>query len=481
MKSVPLAFPFLLLITLFAAPMVHAEGPPDVCPYSWLRPLKVGATGQDVMKLQQFLNASAETAVALSGAGSSGMESTTFGPRTAKAVVKFQEKYADDILTPNGLSAGTGIVGPSTRAMLNSLCVAPNASQNTFTSPMTQLASAAAAVPVSDTLTVSDPGQPEPSLAPQGAGVLFLSFTLEAGSTDVVVREVVIERTGIGADGAFANFGLWDEQGLQIGNVVSLNSTHRATFRRSFTVPAGSKQTLEVYANMNADLSSYDGQTPVIQLASISASSPVEGTLPLKGTPQTLNSSLAIGGATAIRSSYDPGTALTRYINETGVKFSGIRVTANSQEDITFTSIIWTQSGTAGRYDIDNVQTVVDGAMYPTFVSPYSEKEYVTLLDPGIVVKKGDSIDVYVQGDIKTTGSNRTVQFDIRDINDELGFDGNLYGFGLGVSPSGNTDVEGAHSAFITSDGTTDGDTGSPFYAGSIITISGGAFTTIGK
>jgi len=93
-----------------------------VCPFTWTRDLSSGSTGADVMSLQKFLNANADTRVAATGAGSMGMETETFGPATAAAVSKFQVMHRADILTPAGLVNPTGYFGPSTRAKANSLC-----------------------------------------------------------------------------------------------------------------------------------------------------------------------------------------------------------------------------------------------------------------------------------------------------------------------------------------------------------------------
>jgi hypothetical protein len=93
-----------------------------VCPYTWTRDLAVGATGADVMKLQQSLNADVDTRVAASGVGSVGMETEYFGPATAAAVSKFQVKYRADILSPANLVNPTGYFGASSRAKMNSIC-----------------------------------------------------------------------------------------------------------------------------------------------------------------------------------------------------------------------------------------------------------------------------------------------------------------------------------------------------------------------
>lgn len=92
------------------------------CPAPFDRNLKEGMMGADVQNLQRLLNESGVTQVAASGPGSPGNETTYFGPATAKAVIAFQNIFANQILAPYGLTAGNGFVGPSTRAELNSLC-----------------------------------------------------------------------------------------------------------------------------------------------------------------------------------------------------------------------------------------------------------------------------------------------------------------------------------------------------------------------
>lgn len=89
--------------------------------YQWTRSLTVGSTGEDVRMLQRLLNSNADTQVAVSGAGSKGNETTYFGPATKAAVMKFQNKYRSEILTPSGLISATGYFGPASINKANAL------------------------------------------------------------------------------------------------------------------------------------------------------------------------------------------------------------------------------------------------------------------------------------------------------------------------------------------------------------------------
>lgn len=76
------------------------------------RTLRISMLGDDVLKLQQFLNSDPATQLAVVGAGSPGNETRYFGPLTDAAVKKFQEKH--------GLTVD-GIVGPKTLAVIKAL------------------------------------------------------------------------------------------------------------------------------------------------------------------------------------------------------------------------------------------------------------------------------------------------------------------------------------------------------------------------
>ncbi|HEY4479422.1 MAG TPA: peptidoglycan-binding domain-containing protein, partial [Candidatus Paceibacterota bacterium] len=71
----------------------------------FFRTLKLGASGADVRELQKILNSDPDTVIAKSGPGSPSNESTYFGALTKGAVMRFQQKYKNDVLIPAGLTA----------------------------------------------------------------------------------------------------------------------------------------------------------------------------------------------------------------------------------------------------------------------------------------------------------------------------------------------------------------------------------------
>lgn len=77
-------------------------------------PLFLDMRNKDVQKLQEFLAKD-------SNVYPEGLITGYFGLLTHAAVVRFQEKYAGEILSPIGLLAGTGFVGNKTLAKLNEL------------------------------------------------------------------------------------------------------------------------------------------------------------------------------------------------------------------------------------------------------------------------------------------------------------------------------------------------------------------------
>ncbi len=85
------------------------------------RSLSLGMTGDDVKCLQTILNRSVDTQIAVSGVGSIGNETNYFGGLTRDSVIKFQNKYTSEVLTPIGLTTGTGYVGGKTIAKLNQI------------------------------------------------------------------------------------------------------------------------------------------------------------------------------------------------------------------------------------------------------------------------------------------------------------------------------------------------------------------------
>jgi peptidoglycan hydrolase-like protein with peptidoglycan-binding domain len=114
-------FSFYVILFIFIAIGLSLEKANIAKAFIFETSLKYGDRSFAVMELQKILNQSSDTQVASTGPGSPGEETDYFGKLTQRAVIKFQEKYKNEILVPAGLSSGTGFVGIFTLAKLNAI------------------------------------------------------------------------------------------------------------------------------------------------------------------------------------------------------------------------------------------------------------------------------------------------------------------------------------------------------------------------
>ncbi len=342
-----------------------------VCGYTFAADLSQGSTGADVKDLQVVLNSDPDTIVAESGVGSKGNETEYFGSLTKQAVVKFQNKYASEVLTPVELSAGTGYVGSMTRAKLNDLYGECKSGDDTGTGTGTGTGTT---VTTGTALTVglaSD--NPASSVLIEGQAIADLAnYTLvNPTSEDVKVTKVVLKRTGISADSTLTNVYLFDGA-VRLTDAATVSSGV-ITFNDStgiVTIPAGGSRTIVVKSDIDG---SSNGQTVGVSLTGVEATADVAGTFPIEGNVHSIASmSLAkvqfdTTTTPSANSSLNPQDDYVMWQNTPNIQTRAVYLK----------SLRLRMIGSVQKGDLGNFRLYVDGVQAGSAVAQYDDNGYV--------------------------------------------------------------------------------------------------------
>ncbi|MBP6948519.1 MAG: hypothetical protein KBB50_00390, partial [Candidatus Pacebacteria bacterium] len=382
--------------------------PTQTCSYSFNTNMKQGSRGVDVMNLQKVLNMYAQTQVAEDGAGSPGMETTTFGPATKRAVNKFQALHLEEL----GITAPTGNVFAGTRGLLDEVCsgeVVTTTPPTTTTypagctsasgfSPITGASCSTGAVtttpttgPVSATLAMS---QPTGNLISGQAGAALATIVLSGNGT---VSSVTLNRGGVSDQSTLSNVYLYDGATrltdgytfnntgtLTMNNVnLAVNGSRTITVRGDVATGAAAGQTLSVIlasymvgtsattVNLAGNALTVVNGTGLLSTANLSVTAPSPAAVSINAGAVNQNlwsNTLSVGlHAAHLRGMTVKmiGSAPTNTLSNVGLFVDGAKVssaTINANSQFVFDLASTPYSLTTGSHQIEVRGDVVGGA-----------------------------------------------------------------------------------------------------------------------
>ncbi|MHA1482288.1 MAG: hypothetical protein ACTSQA_02480, partial [Candidatus Heimdallarchaeaceae archaeon] len=359
-----------------------------------------------------------------------------FGPITKAGAIKFQEKYADDVLAYWGLTSGTGYVGQTTRDKLNSLLETAGEEPADDDDDDGE-------VPAGDGLTIAfaddNPGATTivaDDTSAQGAQSMipFLKVKLTNGdSSEVKVTQISFKRSGISADADISQSYLYEGDTLLAEYSAYSNSI--LTFSNSaglVTIPAGESKIV----TLKADLADGTGSGKTMRFSIDSASdvvsdaSAVEGSFGLVGSYMSTASTADLGQLT-VANVTDPSTAVDPQEGFDVFNFSLV----GSDQKVEVRKLKFTNIGSTAYNDLANFKLYDGATQVGDVIANMETDKTVTfdLSDDPIVIDKGITKTMYLKADI-VGGTNRTFQFSFQNMTDITVYDTQ---YGVFIKPNG--------------------------------------------
>ena len=217
--------------------------------------LSLGMTSAEVTTLQQGLKQDISVYP-------EGLTTGYFGPLTKAAVIRFQNKYASEILASWGLTKGTGYAGSTTRAKFNALYCTPVAPTTTTTVapviPEVTTTTTVAVVATEGSVTVTyDPIVINSTSVYRGEDKAVMGIKVKATGSDMTVTRLWLDintRIWLSADSVSLLDGSTVLATLPLSastvTEITASSVYRLQFNSlSFAVPVGTTKVLTVKVN----------------------------------------------------------------------------------------------------------------------------------------------------------------------------------------------------------------------------------------
>ena len=406
------------------------------------RDLKTGMTRIDVKQLQILLNTDIDTKLADSGLGSPGQETTYFGSLTKRAVIRFQEKYAKDILTPLGLVSGTGFVGRATREKLNTILEKVKAvseeQEPSYGKPSEGEEEKDKEEKKELGLTVrlaKDSPIDSDLVAGQAlASLAKFSFT-NNDNKEAKVTQLKFKRIGVSADTTLAKVYLF-EGTKRLANPASALSTGIISINEPtgiITIPANSSKTITVKSDIATGTNSeIVGMS--IQAADdiISNAISVNGSFPINGNLMSIRS-ITLAEVDFNNSTTPAANTSVALQNNYTVWQNTVSIPTKAVELIRFSL---EKTGTINNSNLQNFRLYINNIQVGSAIQSLDEDDFVTfdLSDSPKKLEVGYST-IRVLSDI-IGGSSRTFKFSLKTTGDAVFTDSE---YGINVLPTANS------------------------------------------
>jgi len=368
--------------------------------------LKQGQTSNDVKYLQILLNADSATSI-----GNAGKETTYFGSMTKAAVVKFQNKYASEVLTPYGLTTGTGFFGTSTRAKANALLQAGTTTGTTGTTGTTTT------TPTTTGFTVSLAADtPAAGTLITGAAIADIAhFTFSNGtSSPVTITNLKMNRLGVSADATLAKLYLYDgntrlsDEATASTGVFSWNNSTGV-----IVIPANTVKTIAVKANIATGTSGQTVGVGIVAADSITGAT-ATGTFPVNANIHTIAQAILAGVSfsstvtPALNNSLTPQNNFIMFEDTVTIGTRAVYL-----KSITFRNI-----GSVAQSDLQNFKLLIDGTQVGSTVVSQGTDGYFTFDMSSAPIKLETGSRIFkVVGDV-IGGSTRTFKVSLYKASD---------------------------------------------------------------